>query len=247
MEEQYGGRLFADRPALPLAEDELYLDRSFSSTACVDLRVPFRQGDVFVNSGAGDEEHPTMSAILMHPCTMREGVTLRPKVTVVEARFFGKYSKNLSRWVNGNYSQIPLPRLINSRHTYVVDLDTPAVRSSSTLKRTDRIATLADLGMIYFQHRVIFHSSRLAIGIKELAQANSGLTAELEMQRQWSDLSVSGDLVTEAEVEAAERVFDEFLSADDRRARLRDTRIGQPQVISEFNKRCLEIFGTLPL
>jgi hypothetical protein len=232
--------------------EEFYAARASGGDDCVPLTIPYRQGDVFrglelppLNAPEGGH----LAMLFMHPCTMREGVTLRDFVNVVRVRKFGKgSSRDATRWEEGNYSEIPLKRLKSNRDVYVAEMSSIWTVPASSLPRTSRIASLTDAGLLAIQHRLIFHLTRLAIGYEELAQVNRALLAELEMQHGWVGLALSSEKeIGLPQLEDAEYHFETFLSADDRRARLRDTLSGEPAVRREYHEACLKRFGSLPL
>jgi hypothetical protein len=237
-----GGR--DDRPVPVPDETELYEARR-GGGAEVPLTIPYRQGDVFeVAAGASE---PSLRMLFMHPCTMRSGVAIADHVTVLRVRKFGKGSaRDRDRWEAGNYSEIPLRKLLQNRNIYDAEMSKIDTVDSATLPRTSRIASLTDAGMLAVQHRLIFHLTRLSIDYPELEQVNRALLAELEMQRSWSELSVPAQAATETAVVEAEEAYEEFLAANDRRIRLRDPLEGEAGVRREFNEACLKQFGSLP-
>lgn len=243
MEGRGGGRE-EDQPVPMPDEAELY-DARRGAGAGVPLTIPYRQGDVFDMSA--DNSEPAYRMLFMHPCTMRDGAVLAGEVTVLEVRKFGKGSaRDRDRWEVGNFFEIPLRRLLNNRTIYVADMRRIETVDSAALPRCSRIASLTDAGMLAVQHRLIFHLTRLSIEYPELEEVNRALLAELEMQRSWSELSAPASSVTESAVIAAEKTFDEFLAANDRRSRLRDPVNGEASVRREFNEACLKLFGSLP-
>jgi hypothetical protein len=75
---------------------------------------PIFQGDVFkdvVLPGFGDE--PRLVQVVAHPCSMREGTDLRPRITVAPVE---KHSRVRGRGWNGNLRIMPLAELVDGEH-----------------------------------------------------------------------------------------------------------------------------------
>ena len=70
--------------------EELYRDR-----VQVPVTVPLMQGDVFAGVVVpGFSSEPILAEVIMHPCSMRDGATLRDRITVAPvAQLDGGYSR----------------------------------------------------------------------------------------------------------------------------------------------------------
>jgi hypothetical protein len=186
--------------------------------------LPHHQGDVFTGvSVPGIDEPGDMAMLFLHPCTMRRGATLKPQTTVICVRPTSrkKVVDRADHWAS-QFSVMPLPDLLG-RHgdTHAADFMLMGTVRSELLDRTNRVATLSTLGRGLLQQRIIHHLTRYCPRLDELAAATATVQTEIELQSDWVEAScqIAGD-EDAATVAAAEATFEEFMTAEGRRARL---------------------------
>ena len=218
-------------PLVPV--DELY---DYHGAAGVPLWAPYHQGDVFAKVTI--EDLPPLEGadeglvmLFMHPCTMREGVSLRSHLTVVRVKVESprKVLGDLDRWATRN-KVMPLPDLRgDGKSTHIADFMEISTIDSERLPRTNRIAQLSAAGRVHMQHRIVFHLTRYCAHPDSIADATKAVEVEAQMQADWVE---AGCRVPEdcglAAVEALEREFQEFLGSNDDprslRSELKDSR-----------------------
>lgn len=104
--------------------------------------------------------------IVAHPCSMREGTDLRPRITVAPV---GEQSRVKGSGWNGNLRIMPLAELVDGKHYAAKFVDvTPA--PSELLDIDARIATLSDHGIYILQQRIVKHYTRFEVDIPSLAK-----------------------------------------------------------------------------
>jgi hypothetical protein len=67
---------------------------------------PIFTGDVFFNIEIAGEARTKNVIVLQHPCAIRAGVEVLPKLLVAEVNPSGKLAPSL--WATGSYKQMPL-------------------------------------------------------------------------------------------------------------------------------------------
>jgi hypothetical protein len=183
---------------------------------------PIFQGDVFrdvVLPGFGDE--PRLVQVVAHPCSMREGIHLRPRVTVAPVE---KHSRVKGSGWNGNIRIMPLAELVDGKH-YAANLIDSTAAPSDGLNLDTRIATLSDRGIYVLQQRIIKNSTRFEVDIPSLAKETAPVVWEMHQQRDWLETVYDDESDwTDANIIAEEAAFDEWLREGDppRRTQLKD-------------------------
>lgn len=174
---------------------------------------PIFQGDVFqdvVLPGFGDE--PRLVQVVAHPCSMREGPRLRPRITVSPVAEFNKVAG--AGW-DGNLRVMPLADLRDGRHFASKFVDTTAAPSELlTLDR--RVATLSDRGIYVLQQRLIKHYTRFDVDIPALARETAPVLWEMHQQRDWIETVLDDEADwTPENLEVEEIAFDNWLREGD--------------------------------
>lgn len=127
--------------------DSLYLARGD-----VSLALPVMQGDIYERvTVPGLSEAPLTVAIVMHPCSLRAGSMLRPKITVAAVRPYQRLSDG--EWRTGHVNVMPLPHLHDTDDCYAADFRDVAAVPSTALTRTNRIAACSRQGILLLQQR----------------------------------------------------------------------------------------------
>jgi hypothetical protein len=183
---------------------------------------PIFQGDVFkdvILPGFGDE--PRLVQVVAHPCSMREGTELRPRITVAPVEQ-GSRVKG-SGW-NGNLRIMPLPELVDGKH-YAANLIDATAAPSESLNIDNRVATLSDHGIYVLQQRIIKNYTRFEVDIPSLANQTAPILWEMHQQRDWLETVYDDESDwTTANLSAEEVAFDQWLreGTPSRRTQLKD-------------------------
>jgi hypothetical protein len=183
---------------------------------------PIFQGDVFkdiVLPGFGDD--PRLVQVVAHPCSMREGTDLRPRITVAPVEEHGRVKGN--GW-NGNLRIMPLAELVDGKHYAAKFVDVTAA-PSQLLDIDARIATLSDHGIYVLQQRIVEHYTRVEVDIPTLAKETAPVLWEMHQQQDWVEtvLDDEADWTTE-NLSTEETAFDAWLKEGDpsRHTQLKD-------------------------
>lgn len=197
--------------------EALYDERGDTSRA-----RPLIQGDVFENvvlPGFGNE--PQVVQIITHPCAMRTGPDLTPRITVAPVAPHRFIAGN--DW-NGSLRVMPLAELVHGSHfaTRFVDVTAAPVE---LLTRERRIATLTHKGIYILQQRLIKHYTRVEMPLELLRRQSVAVLTEAELQWHWVE-----EVLTDAEfednkaIDAEAKFFDDWLGegTPSRRTLLRD-------------------------
>lgn len=179
--------------------DALYDERSDVSRA-----RPLLQGDVFdgvVLPGFGDD--PRKVQIVAHPCAMRTGASLTPRITVAPVEPYQPVSGKA--W-DGHPRVMPLAELVSGKHFAAKFVDITAC-PVELLTKDRRIATLSNRGIFVLQQRLIKHYTRAETELEVLRSQSAPVLTEAELLWDWletvlSDLEINdqGTLDLEAEV-----------------------------------------------
>lgn len=228
----------------PDSDDELYLGRFGDVDPC----RPVFQGDVYRDvliPGYPSEDHSAV-AILQHPCTMRRGVALRPRVAVVPVRPHDYVPP--ARWPSHFTRAVPMPSLsvVSGQPHAAAVLDEPGTVEAHELTNERLVAQLSVKGVLLFQQRQIYAASHAVIGLDTLEEFSAPAIAEAELLAEWraelvprhgSGVSLEDALRAEAEA------FEHFIRQDsDVQQRLEnvDTRAdARRHVYAEIERRCL--------
>lgn len=187
---------------------------------------PFLQGDVFdsvVLPGFGDE--PMKVQIIAHPCAMRTGANVTPRITVAPVMGHGRVTG--SGW-NGNLRLMPLADLASGQHFATKFVEVTAA-PAQLLTHERRIATLSNRGIYVLQQRLVKHYTRVEMELELFRRESAAILTEAELQQDWLDGVLtepeqSDKLAIEAEVAVFDKWLGEGSSSDSptRRERLRE-------------------------
>jgi hypothetical protein len=194
--------------------DQIESESLYDERGNVSWARPLLQGDVFdgiVLPGFGGQ--PMKVQTINHPCAMRVGADLTPRITVAPVEPHPRV--NGQRGWDGNLRVMPLPELVDGNHfaTKFVDVTAaPAV----LLTRPRRIATLSHQGIYVLQQRLIKHYARVEMPLELLRRESAAVLAEGEMQWDWiEDVLTEAELADESAIEAEAKVFDTWLGEGD--------------------------------
>lgn len=151
--------------------------------------------------------------VLQHPCALRRGVDLHPRLLVA---LVGPDSLR-SNWANVPFGKMPLPKLIGGEdHTAsFVDLE---LVESWTLSTCQRIAVLSQSGVNLLMQRWVHHSTRLLVPTQTYSDSTLGPFDEADLIEEW----VTDRVEDGAEPQPAERECAAWLDVkvNDRKRRM---------------------------
>jgi hypothetical protein len=169
--------------------------------------------------GFGNEPH--LVRVVAHPCSIREGTDLRPRITVAPVEEHRQVKGN--GW-NGNLRIMPLAELVDGKHYAAKFVDVTAA-PAELLQLDARIASLSDRGIYILQQRIIKHYTRFDVDIASLAKESAPVLWEMHQQRDWVEtvLDYENDWTTE-NLNTEEAAFDAWLREGNpsRRTQLKD-------------------------
>lgn len=162
--------------------DSIEAESLYDERGDVSRARPLLQGDVFddvVLPGFGDD--PFKVQIVAHPCSMRVGAELTPRITVapVEA-----HRQITGKGWQGNARLMPLAELVDGAHFATSFVDVTAC-PADLLTRDRRIATLSNRGIYVLQQRLIMHYTRTEMGLEILRSQSAPVLTEAELLRDW--------------------------------------------------------------
>lgn len=203
-------------PLLPI--DELFDARgAVGQDGSAPIWMPHHQGDVFsgVSMPGVDDAGENFAMLFMHPCTMRNGVALKPNVTVIRVRQHPVRKRLLdqpSDW-DDNYKVMPLPDMLgNGKDTFFADFMAIATVDSTSLNRASRVSRFSLPGRAQFQQRVIYHMTRFAPSVDVLELATAAVEEELALQEDWVSASMRSTGEGEDEILSGEAEFDAYMT-----------------------------------
>lgn len=188
--------------------------------------LPVHQGDVYrglaVPGIDPPDSEPPMAMVFMHPCVMRKGAVLTERVTVFRVRLETKRKRPYERFAD-NFSVMPLPDLLaNGAGVHFAEFRMVGTVPGSALDRTKRVMSLTREGRLLLQQRVVHHFTRHAPPLSDFRTRTRAVEREVELLADWWEAACDSNGETSAVVAEAEKRFDEYLTADDRRGRLAD-------------------------
>lgn len=201
---------------LPLAA-ELFDARAGDEDG-VPLWLPYNQGDVFEgvqDPSLGTEGENVRAMLFLHPCTMRRGAVMAPRLTVLRVRQVSpRRSLDEPRHWERKYAVIPLPDFTgDGALAYEADLMEMATVSLGALDRTKRVAIFSGVGRSHMLHRIIFHLTRKAVPTDVIERATARVQAELQLQADWTATAwaAAESALSLAQVERVEATFQVML------------------------------------
>jgi hypothetical protein len=194
--------------------DQIESESLYDERGNVNWARPLLQGDVFdgiVLPGFGDQ--PMKVQIISHPCAMRTGANLTPRITVAPVEPYSSVAGQ-REW-DGNLRVMPLPELTDDEHFAAKFIDVTAAPAVS-LTRPQRIATLSHQGIYILQQRLIKHYTRVEMPLELLRRQSAAVLTEAVLQWEWIDeVLAEAELADESAIEAEAKVFDTWLGEGD--------------------------------
>jgi hypothetical protein len=227
----------------PSSSDDLYDARDDE----VSAYRPLFQGDVLsdvVLAEFGDELKTIM--VLSHPCSIRQGPTLRDRITVapVDARPTRISNKT---WADSYFALMPLPGLFptedDSPFRYV-DFNQVTSMRSEALRSGRRVACLSEYGVQLLQQRHVFHYTRVLVDLPTIHRALAPTFIEMELEQDWVEATVGAASCAADAIVRASTAFQDYLgpASSERRSLLKDP-ARRSIVVSETRKEIRKRFG----
>lgn len=188
----------------PTRSDNLYRYR-----ADVPLTRPIFQGDIFEVTDLTCLSGNQRVAILTHPCSMRQGVSLRDRLTIAQVTT----SKSPIRlpW-DGHFRIMPLPDLDSGNEFWQIDFEEIHTIPSKVLSTDKRIACLKDLGITLLQQRYIHHLTRYPVERKALYDSSANVMTEVDLMEFWVENLINKDSSDPAEqIKHQQTEFDKYI------------------------------------
>lgn len=149
---------------------------------------PLAQGDVLRDVELPGGQVLGLAMIVAHPCSMRKGLQLRPRLVVAEVE---PSPVHLSKWPKGHFDFFPLPELEASGKPVAVHFQHLHTVETQQLETRERVAVLSDYGQLVFQQRWIYHIARVVADRQELTELIAPIQNELSMQMDWVDAGLA--------------------------------------------------------
>ncbi|MCW2540966.1 MAG: hypothetical protein JWN95_2691 [Frankiales bacterium] len=189
--------------------DQIEPDALYDERTDVSRARPLLQGDVFDGvalPGFGDT--PMKVQVVAHPCAMRTGANLTPRITVAPVAKSQAVTGN--GW-EGNLRVMPLAELIDGKNFATKLVDVTAC-PAELLTREHRIATLSHRGIYVLQQRIVKHYTRLEMPLELLRRESAPVLTEAEIQQDWLEAVLTDAELDDDDAIAAEAgVFEEWL------------------------------------
>lgn len=183
---------------------------------------PIFTGDVFFDVAVEGEEQPKNVIVLQHPCVIRKGVELTPKLLVAEVGPAALLPP--SQWVEKFFRQLPLVELVpgeKPKH-FAAFFDRHHLIKRKDLELDHRVTTMSQQGVNLLMQRWVHHNSRMIVPTQEYQKVTSAQYEEADIIEEWcTDRGDDGVSLDDATVE-----IDTWLTGDKTpsspRARLED-------------------------
>lgn len=176
----------------------------------VATQRPIFTGDVFFDVKVEDEESTRNIIVLQHPCAIRKGVELTPKLLVAEVTTAAFLPP--SQWVEKFFRQMPLAELIagdNPKH-FAAFFDRHHLIKREDLEMNRRVATMSQRGVNLLMQRWVHHNSRMIVPTQEYQNVTSAQYDEADIIEEWCiDRDEDGTSLDDATVE-----IDTWLTGD---------------------------------
>ncbi|WP_410785734.1 hypothetical protein [Kribbella sp. C-35] len=193
--------------------DRIEVDALYDERGDVSRARPLLQGDVFDGVVLpGFTEEPMLVQIVAHPCAMRTGASLTPRITVAPVE---PHQKIKGTGWNSNVRLMPLAELTNNGHFAAKFVDVTAC-PAGLLTRDRRIATLSHQGIYVLQQRLIKHYTRTEMGLEILRSQSAPVLTEAELLWDWLECVLTESETAEDKMLDAETaVFETWMRDGD--------------------------------
>lgn len=146
---------------------------------------PIFTGDVFFGMTVEGEDVAKNVIILQHPCVIRRGVELTPKLLVAEVAPEAVLPP--SKWATGHYRQLPLAELAPEASTknYAAFFDRHHLVKRTNLVLDARVASMSQQGVNLMMQRWVHHNSRVIVPTQDYQIATSSQFDEADIIEEW--------------------------------------------------------------
>lgn len=192
---------------------------------------PIFTGDVFFDVTVEDEEQTRKIIVLQHPCVIRKGIELTPKVLVAEVDTVALLPP--SRWTESFFRQLPLAELVagDTPKHFAAFFDRHHLIKGKDLELDKRVATMSQRGVNLLMQRWVHHNSRMIVPTQEYQKVTSAQYEEADLIEEWClDREDDGVLLNDAIVE-----IDTWLTGD-KGPKSPRARLGDPQQRSAIRR-----------
>lgn len=175
---------------------------------------PVMTGDVFTGVSVVGEPSPITVMVAGHPCTIRRGAQLKPRIPCV--RVLEHQWVPYHAWPRQSPGCFPISEAVGIGRGQCATLDDWATADTQELTRDRRRLTLQDRGILVFQQRLIHSLSRFVTPVDVLLETSRHVLAEAELEYDWV-FERDGTAPLDELIAA----FADFMDAEGRRAALR--------------------------
>lgn len=185
---------------------------------------PIFTGDIFFDVTVEGEDTAKNVIVLQHPCVIRRGVELTPKLLVAEVAPAPALLP--SKWAEGHYRQLPLAELVlaSTPEDFAAFFDRQHLVKRTNLSLGARVASVSQQGVNLMMQRWVHHNSRVIVATQEYQAATSSQFDEADIIEEWCiDRQADGIEFVAANVE-----IDTWLTGD-RSASAPRNRLEDPQ------------------
>lgn len=153
--------------------------------ADVVMQRPIFTGDVFFGVVVVGEDQPKNVIVLQHPCVIRRGVELTPKLLV--AGLAQAPPLVPSEWAGGFYRQLPLADLVpdSKWKDFAAFFDRHHLVARTDLTLDKRVASMSQRGVNLLMQRWVHHNSRVIVPTQDYQTATSAQFEEADFIEEW--------------------------------------------------------------
>jgi hypothetical protein len=192
----------------------------------VDALRPVCQGDVYsgLQMPGFNDDQPLI--LIAHPCSMRTGANLRPRLQACPVRTYQKMP--LRKWT-GHGRVMPLPELRTDSDSQAGFLTETGVVDADGLENATRIARLSNDGILFLQQRIVYTLTHTIVGLDTLAKYSAVALEEIELLESWNE-ELCRDLPDgelQARLDTVAYQFEEFMRGGPRDKLTEPTTRGQ--------------------
>jgi hypothetical protein len=151
----------------------------------VVVHRPIFTGDVFFGVPVIGEEAPRDVIVLQHPCAIRRGVELAPKLLVAEIAADSALAP--SKWSTGHYKKMPLPELQlddDPKH-YAAFFERHQLVLREDLNLELRKASMSQRGVNLLMQRWVHHNSRVIVPTQDYQDVTGAQYEEADIIEEW--------------------------------------------------------------
>jgi len=146
---------------------------------------PIFTGDIFFDVTVEGEGSAKNVIVLQHPCVIRRGIELTPKLLVAEVAPAPALLP--SKWADGHYRQLPLAELVpaGAPGDFAAFFDRHHLVKRTNLSLDARVASMSQQGVNLMMQRWVHHNSRVIVPTQEYQPAISSQFDEADIIEEW--------------------------------------------------------------